>query len=56
MNREELRDSFVDYACSGITNLNPYCTNKTTECTDSRGWCIQMNCKGFSPRYGEEEL
>ena len=46
----ELRDSFVDYACSGGDNLAPYCTNRCIECTDERGWCrYGVNCRGFNP-------
>lgn len=48
---EDLRDDFVDYACSGIPNLAPYCKNKTDDCTDGRNWCNSKPgaCKGFCP-------
>lgn len=48
---DELRESFVDYVCSGITNPAPYCKNRCTECLDSYGWCRNdgENCAGFDP-------
>lgn len=48
---DELRESFVDYVCSGITNPAPYCKNKCAECLDSYGWCRNggENCAGFDP-------
>lgn len=48
---EDLREDFVDYACSGVPNLAPYCKNKTKQCTDGRNWCNNTPgaCKGFLP-------
>lgn len=45
----DLREAFVDYACSGVQNLAPYCKNRCVECVDSRGWCIHTHCNGFNP-------
>lgn len=46
----ELRENFVDYVCSGVPNVAPYCLNKCEECVDARGWCKQIDkCKGFNP-------
>jgi hypothetical protein len=47
----DLREKFVDYVCSGTTNLAPYCLNKCSECVDERGWCKndQDTCNGFNP-------
>lgn len=48
--REELRENFVDYVCSGISNPAPYCKNRCDECVDSWGWCRQTDkCRGFNP-------
>lgn len=52
---EALKDDFVDYVCSGTSNTNPYCANKTDDCTDKRGWCVYVkNCRGFKPKAYEE--
>lgn len=49
--REELRENFVDYVCSGIPNPAPYCANQCRECVDRHGWCKEdpETCKGFKP-------
>lgn len=49
----ELRENFVDYVCSGTSNLAPYCINKCKECVDGRGWCKPNSekCTGFNPAY-----
>ena len=52
---EALKDDFVEYVCSGASNTNPYCANKTDDCTDKRGWCVYVkNCRGFKPKAYEE--
>lgn len=48
--RDEVVADFQDFATSGIHNMNPYCGNRSTECTDGRGWCVRENCKGFCVR------
>ena len=47
----ELRENFIDYVCSGVPNLAPYCLNKCKECVDCRGWCKTDSdkCHGFNP-------
>ena len=47
----ELRENFIDYVCSGTSNLAPYCLNRCKECVDCRGWCKQDSekCHGFNP-------
>ncbi len=46
----ELREDFIDFACSGVNNLAPYCKNRCVECVDGRGWCrYTVKCKGFNP-------
>ena len=46
----ELRENFIDFVCSGATNLAPYCKNKFAGCVDRRGWCMQTKwCRGFNP-------
>ena len=48
----ELREAFVDFACSGINNVAPYCKNRRKECADEHGWCqlgIGDVCRGFNP-------
>ncbi len=46
-----LRENFVDYVCSGVQNVAPYCLNKCEECVDKWGYCKQYSdyCKGFNP-------
>ena len=48
---DELRENFIDYVCSGIPNVAPYCANRCRECVDGRGWCKEdpATCKGFNP-------
>lgn len=46
----ELRENFIDYYCSGIPNVAPYCLNRCEECVDGYGWCNQSDkCQGFNP-------
>ena len=46
----ELRENFVDYYCSGIQNVAPYCRNRCEECIDGYGWCKHNDkCHGFNP-------
>lgn len=47
----ELRDNFIDYYCSGIPNVAPYCLNRCQECVDKHGWCKSDldKCHGFNP-------
>ena len=46
----ELRENFVDFVCSGVPNVAPYCLNRCDGCCDAYGWCRQSNlCKGFNP-------
>ena len=49
--RDTLYVDFVDYVCSGTSNLAPYCSNKSDACIDSRGWCKTgcEACRGFRP-------
>lgn len=47
----ELRENFIEYHCSGIPNVAPYCLNKCEDCVDGHGWCkfYSSKCKGFNP-------
>ena len=45
---ESKKEDFIDYACSGVPNLSPYCTNRHPDCVDERGWCRTEKCHGFS--------
>lgn len=47
----DLRENFVDYYCSGVQNVAPYCLNRCEECVDKWGYCKQYSdyCKGFNP-------
>ena len=46
----ELRENFVDFVCSGVPNVAPYCLNRCDGCCDAYGWCRKSNlCKGFNP-------
>lgn len=47
----ELREAFVDYVCSGVTNPAPYCKNKCGMCVNGYEWCLPEsgNCRGFNP-------
>jgi hypothetical protein len=46
---DELREDFVDFVCSGTSNLAPYCKNRCDDCVDHHGWCTYKECKGFNP-------
>lgn len=46
---ENLREAFVDYVCSGVSNQAPYCKNSCDECVDERNWCTYRRCRGFNP-------
>ena len=50
-----IREDFVDYVCSGVPNPAPYCGNATEKCVDARGWCVNSECKGFTPRGERKE-
>ena len=47
----ELRENFIDYVCSGVPNVAPYCLNRCEECVTPHGWCKAMSdkCQGFNP-------
>lgn len=46
----ELRENFVDFVCSGIPNVAPYCLNRCDGCCDAYGWCRHSDkCQGFNP-------
>ena len=51
----ELLENFIDYACSGVPNLSPYCVNRCVECGDKRGWCKQNECRGVNPDVRKEK-
>ena len=51
----DLLENFIDFACSGVPNLSPYCMNRCVECVDGRGWCKQNECKGFNPDVRREK-
>ena len=51
----ELLENFIDYACSGVPNLSPYCMNRCVECVDKRGWCKRNECRGFNPDVRKEK-
>ena len=34
----ELRENFVDFVCSGVPNVAPYCLNRCDGCCDAYGW------------------
>ena len=46
-----LRENFVDYVCSGMQNVAPYCLNRCKECVGKHGWCKSDSdkCQGFNP-------
>lgn len=52
----DLRESFIDFVCSGVHNPALYCKNAWEGCVDNRGWCAYRRCNGFNPdgRGGEE--
>ena len=46
----DLRETFVEFVCSGVHNPAPYCKNRRSTCVDSRGWCTYNDwCEGFNP-------
>lgn len=50
----ELRENFIDFVCSGVTNPAPYCKNKFAGCVNKRGWCADDKyCRGFTPDGGK---
>lgn len=52
---ESEKENFIDFACSGIPNLSPFCFNRHPDCVDERGWCKTEKCRGFSRKRGPEE-
>lgn len=48
---DALREAFIDYVCSGVSNPAPYCKNRCAECLDRYGWCRNggESCAGFDP-------
>ena len=48
---DALREAFIDYVCSGVSNPAPYCKNRCAECVNEYGWCRDKgeNCAGFDP-------
>lgn len=52
---ESEKEDFIDFACSGVPNLSPYCMNRRSDCVDERGWCRSGKCHGFSRERGQKE-
>ena len=52
---ESEKENFIDFACSGVPNLFPYCLNRHPNCVDERGWCKTEKCRGFSRERGQKE-
>ena len=52
---ESEKEDFIDYACSGVPNPSPYCTNRHPDCVDERGWCRTEKCHGFSRNRDQKE-
>lgn len=52
---ESEKEDFIDFACSGVPNLSPYCLNRHPDCVDERGWCKTEKCRGFSRERGQKE-
>ena len=52
---ESEKEDFIDFACSGVPNLSPYCLNRHQDCVDERGWCRTEKCRGFSRGRGQKE-
>lgn len=50
---ESEKEDFIDYACSGVLNISPYCMNHHPDCVDERGWCITEKCHGFSRNHSQ---
>lgn len=51
---ESEKEDFIDFACSGVPNLSPYCLNRHPDCVDERGWCKTEKCRGFSRERGQK--
>lgn len=47
---ENIYSDFLDFACTEIDNLAPYCGNRCPERIDESVWCKDVTkfCKGFS--------
>lgn len=52
---ESEKENFIDFVCSGVPNLSPYCLNRHPDCVDERGWCKTEKCRGFSRERGQKE-
>ena len=52
---EAEKEDFIDYVCSGVPNLSPYCMNRCLDCVDERGWWRSEKCHGFSRERGIKE-
>ena len=52
---ESEKEDFIDFVCSGVPNLSPYCLNRHPDCVDERGWCRAEKCRGFSRERGQKE-
>ena len=52
---ESEKEDFIDFACSGVPNLTPYCLNRHPDCVDERGWCRTEKCRGFSRERGPKK-
>ena len=52
---ESEKEDFIDFACSGVLNLSPYCLNRNPDCVDERGWCRTEKCRGFSRERSQKE-
>lgn len=52
---ESEKEDFINFACSGVPNLSPYCLNRRPDCVDERGWCRIEKCHGFSRELGQKE-
>lgn len=52
---ESEKENFIDFACSGVPNLSPYCLNRHPDCVDERGWCRTEKCRGFSRERSQKE-
>ena len=52
---ESEKEDFIDFVCSGVPNLSPYCLNRHPDCVDERGWCRTEKCRGFSRERGQKE-
>ena len=52
---ESEKEDFIDFACSGVPNISPYCMNRHPDCVDERGWCRTEKCRGFSRERGSQK-